>query len=714
MPVLENGTYRLEFDPASAAPVSILIKGLSGCDILTEKRLAANFRICLPLSDCLSNYIEGMQQQPVSADISGGVFRASFSELSSPNGVYPIDLEYSVGLEGDLIRFRARITNNCPHPIAEFWFPRLGGWTQFGSGREARLAEPGYTDCSHSIPLFREFPGAHAFGAEAAEYTRDYPGMAMPWWDIYDAEQSAGFYLGYHDPVFRFSTWHLYLHPTVSGNPGDSFLHGEQAAGEPAGLTFSHVRYPFIHSGETFDSGEFIIRLHRGDWHEGSMFYRDWFLAHFPLGGPDNWLRKQSAWFTSIIYQPEDRIVASYRGYDEWTREAQESGIKTFELIGWDKGGLERDYPEYVPEKKLGGKRGFHRLLAAIRSRGGRCLVFVNYNILDTAGSLFRRRLKRFKHQDRFGETPNWMSWGESTLVARKNISVRRHILASIVPEFQELLESYFLELVKAGASGFQIDKLCNNATLDFNPLNTRKPDEALCEGLVQAIARLLAKCREIDPEFCLASEASQDRLIPYVRVFYRNAAGASISPLRYVFPEWTACQHVSAPQDRNGVNGAVLTGAVICLEPDMYQAPLSKPLYRDLVCYVQEVERIRSGLRDTIFLGDYLDTTGAEIRDDKPGEDAGSLHYRVHANRHTGMRAIAIANFSACSRVYRWEFLHKEIPEADLYVPFESIRRVARTEPLAVGPFSLHVLLETEMLLTSREPGAADHQRSR
>ncbi|MCP4310948.1 MAG: hypothetical protein GY790_06765 [Bacteroidetes bacterium] len=36
--------------------------------------------------------------------------------------------------------------------------------------------------------------------------------------------------------------------------------------------------------------------------------------------------------------------------YDKWMVDAQKYGIDCFELIGWDKGGLERDYPVYETE----------------------------------------------------------------------------------------------------------------------------------------------------------------------------------------------------------------------------------------------------------------------------------------------------------------------------------------------------------------------------
>ena len=86
-------------------------------------------------------------------------------------------------------------------------------------------------------------------------------------------------------------------------------------------------------------------------------------------------------WFSSIIYQPEDKLIADYETYNTWCQDAEKYGIDCHEIIGWDKGGLERDYPDYVPEEKLGGKEGFQSLLQSIKSRNSKSLVFVNYNI---------------------------------------------------------------------------------------------------------------------------------------------------------------------------------------------------------------------------------------------------------------------------------------------------------------------------------------------
>jgi len=717
--VLQNDHYRLQIDVGTGAITSFLVKA-TNVDMIGEPRLAANFRISLPLPDYQANYIDGMQQTSSKVEHKDNTVTVSFSGMKSDKGTHPIDLTYTIALAGDQVVFRSKLTNNDTHPIAEFWFPRLGGWTRFGADRMSLVAMPWYTSCSHSVYLFKHYPGGMGLGSEAAEYSSEYPTMVMPWWSIWDPTTNRSLYLGYHDTTCRLSTWHTYLYPNSTGSGADAFFTPQQAGGQPVGLVFSHVRYPFIRAGETLDSGEFVFRVHEGDWHRGAKLYRQWFMQHFPFDKSKSWLRRQSAWFTSIIYQPEDRIVADFDTYARWCAEAQPFGINTFELIGWHKGGLERGYPEYVPEEKIGGRDGFRRAIASVHKQGGRILAFVNYNILDSATDLYKEKLRPFTHQDSFGATPNWMAWGESTLLARKGLCVRRHLLSSIVPPIEKMLEDYFVDVAKDGADGLQIDKLLVSNLLDFNPLNTRKPDEALNQGLVDGIARVYDKCRAVNPEFRLAGEALVDRLVPYIDVYYRAVGGFSISPLRYTFPEWTACYHVSAPRDFNGINAAVMLGAVICVEPQTYQASLANPLYKDLAAYIRETERIRAELRDTIFTGDYFDTLEAGITEvsvalnaaSQPAPPAsevvvpvgsatikpapsGALLFRVHGNQQTGRRALVVINTSQQDRVYTWDFQHKKVAEVQLYAPSQPMLAAKAGDALRIKAERFQVLLE-------------------
>ena len=353
--------------------------------------------------------------------------------------------------------------------------------------------------------------------------------------------------------------------------------------------------------------------------------------------------------------------------------------------------------------KSWAGVAGFRSLMQSIKGRGDKCLVFVNYNVMDSCTDWYKAELKPYTHQDTFGNTPNWMAWGESTLTARLGLSVRRHLLGSVVAPLEKVLEDKFVQLVKDGAPGFQVDKVVVNTALDFNPLNTLKPDVALCEGLVQSMARVFGKCKAIDPEFCVAAEALQDRLIPYVDVYYRAAGGFDIAPLRYVFPEWTSCLHVASPYEFNGVNSAVMTGAVICVEPGSYQESLGSAAYKQLGDYIREVQRIRGALADTIFLGEYLDMQGAFVQEVKENagtgpkytpSTSGALLYRVHRNPKTGQRAIVVANTWRDERKYLWGVPGEDGVSAEVHAPFEPVKTVSSADALSIPAERVQVLV--------------------
>ena len=688
---IENDNFKVEVDATTGVISSLYVKKNS-CELVAEKRLASNFRINLQMKDNLANYIDGAEQKAKSVNKSGNAITVSYSEMKSALGIYPIDLIYSITLNDDNLSFRSKLTNKDNNPISEFWFPRIGGMKDFGHNREARLAVPTYnTECGHNLNLFKEFPGMRRLGAEAAEFSTDYMYVTMPWWDIYDAKSDMGLYLGYHDTICRVSNMHTYLMPDMSGS-SDAWLTKEQAAGKPVGLVFSHIRYPFIKSGETLESGEFIVHVHKGDWHTGTQIYRKWFMAHFPFDNSNSWLRKKRMWFSSIIYQPEDRIVTDFKGYNQWTKDAKEYDVTCHELIGWNNGGLERNYPIYTPEDKIGGKTEFKKLLADIKDRGDKCLVFTNYNILDENTDWYKKDLHKYMAQTQYGKQAIGMGWGESTFLARRGLDVRYHVRASVVPELQKILDDQFVQLVKDGAQGLQMDKVISGAALDFNPLNKLKPDVALCEGLVQAIAGLDKKCKQVNPDFEMAGESGIDRFLTYFPVTYRNAKANAIASLRYVFPEWTSAIHVFYPRDFRGINSAVLNGAVVCVEPEEYQGSLKQPIYKDLAEYLQETDRIRGELNDIIFMGKFYDNQEAKIEEIN---SKGALLFKVHGHSKTDQRAIVVANNTVTSTIYIWKFTSKEIRQALLYSPFEAMKTVNQRDTLTIKGEGLNVLVE-------------------
>src|ERR1700683_88724 len=95
---IENEHFSLSLDPATGALSSVLVKR-NRSELIGEKRLLANFRLCLPLPDYQCNYIEGLDQKPVAVDRTGAGFTVRFSGMKSEKGEYSIDLSYTIALE---------------------------------------------------------------------------------------------------------------------------------------------------------------------------------------------------------------------------------------------------------------------------------------------------------------------------------------------------------------------------------------------------------------------------------------------------------------------------------------------------------------------------------------------------------------------------------------------------------------------------------------
>jgi hypothetical protein len=133
--------------------------------------------------------------------------------------------------------------------------------------------------------------------------------------------------------------------------------------------------------------------------------------------------------------------------------------------------------------------------------------------------------------------------------------------------------------------------------------------------------------------------------------------------------------------------------GAALCIEPQCYQAPLTHPLYEDLARYIQESERIRGELRDTIFTGDYLDTLVSSVRETPI--PSGQIHWRVHANLQSGKRAIVVVNASPEKRTYTWGFLNRKVKTAWLYEPFCARREVEQGKAVAIPGERFQVIVE-------------------
>jgi hypothetical protein len=621
-------------------------------EVIGEPRLGENFRILVPQEHYQANYFNSRDQKVSRIEAAPDGVLCTYDSLSNDRETLPVTVRYRIHVAGQQLQFSIEVQNPTDRKLAEVMYGIIGGQKGIGNRLDTESMVPGANNDLSPVLFTRFRPGFFGgggnFGTPYDAVTFTYPGsMPMGWIDIYNTKAGIGYYYANQDSDTRLMLLDVELRPYAKGAeikdnwPSPS----ELPAGEPIGLTMGWVNLPYLSSG-TFTSGPVALQVHQGDWREASRIYRSWFDQHFTVRPTPDWLRQENAWQSIILSNGEDVIWHRFSELPQLAADAKKYGITTFEILGWNIGGIDRGYPQYQPDPRLGTPEEFRDALAKMRAMGVHPLIFTNVDVADTATPLFQSRLKQYAVEGRWA--PDWplFGWGEGTISGTAGLTPSNMTLVSPShPEFRKLEMDQYLQLVRDGADGFQIDKSNGSNMLDFNPQLSVSPDKSLVPGILETFKELLASARAIRPDFSLAGETWSDRALPYVDVSYMRMGTIDIgSPvLKYTFPEWTATIFGTTPGDYNEINNGMRYGFVWDLAPRHYTASADEPLTRPFARYVSELIRIRKRYADLLFFGRFNDTVGATV---KGGEDIRYSVFDPFKPEGKG-RACVVVNFS-------------------------------------------------------------------
>jgi hypothetical protein len=645
--VIETALCTIRLDARSGDLIGLAWKE-PRVEVIQEARLGENFRILLPRPGFEANYFASKDQTVTRIQESPGVVTCFYESLRNKRGTVNVSVRYHIRFLEGRVEFSIEVDNPTDLPLAEVYFGIVGGQQGLVNRLDTESLVPGWV--SNIAPsIFTSFrAGGYGGGNLGIRYDAAgflYPGsMQMGWIEFFNRKAGLGLHYANHDVESRLTGLYLELRPfTKSAVVGSNWpTPADVPAGEPIGLTMGWLKFPYLKRG-TFASGPVALEIHRGDWHEGSALYRAWFDKHFEVRRPPSWLRREMAWQSIIISNCEDAVVWKFKDLPKLAADAKKYGVTTFEILGWDIGGIDRGYPQYRPDPRLGTPAEFRQALAEMKKLGVHPLIFANVQFADTATTLFKDQLRKFAINGRWAEDLPLMGWGEGTTSARMGLTTSNMTLVSPAhPEFREFLLKQFTRLVEDGADGFQLDKTNAAAFLDFNPALPTSPDRSFTEALLTTLDEVVRRCRAVNPEFALASEIFWDRSFPRVDVSYVRMGEIDMSStaLRYTFPEWTSTICAESPGDFNVMNNGMRYGLVWAMQPRHYNDSMDEPLTRPLSRYVQELVRIRNKHKALLFHGRFCDTLGAEV---KAGPE---VRYSVFEGLDTPGKACVVVNF--------------------------------------------------------------------
>ena len=429
-----------------------------------------------------------------------------------------------------------------------------------------------------------------------------YPGGAsMQWYDWYN--ENEGLYVGSHD--LSRHTVCLHVERDVKANV----------------LSMSVIRYPMIGAGEREQGAPTVYWPHRGDWHQGAKYYRAFMVASGSWKAPDqpDWARDFTGWLRLIFKQHHGECNWDYRDIPRLYDEAEAAGMKTIFLLGWEKGGFARRWPDYEVDDRMGGEECLKKGIAYVHSKGGKVLMFLSYALIDHQSDFYRLQggeectIKSMWGEDiPFAET----YCGEGTYRKIPNPPMPMYLSCPGADKWQEKMKLSADTCLDLGADGVLYDLGGLHPFFCFDQRHNHKKPSHSHEQKAERYQGLRENVKRHGSERIVLQEHVVDILSQHMDICQSVNSGRRteemLEMIRYTFPELIITNRESGQDEsdyRNDVNRTVLLGLRFDMTIFRCCGTLSDiPRY---AAYLKEVNALRARHGDTLLRGRFVDEEG-------------------------------------------------------------------------------------------------------
>ncbi len=304
-----------------------------------------------------------------------------------------------------------------------------------------KIRNPAFSDLS-SYAGFRKYERNDQFHTDLdAMYQSG--GASMQWYDWYT--ENEGLYCACEDLTRHAVT--LHIERDVKLNL----------------LRFGFIRYPMLKAGESWQGAACVFYPHLGDWHSGAKIYRAWMEKEggLSLPEPPEWCREFTGWLRVILKQHHGEINWTYADIPRLYDEVEAAGFKTLYLLGWEKGGFARMWPDFEVDDRLGGAEKLREGIRYVHNKGGKVLMFLSYALIDHQSKFYleqggdKATIKSIWNQDiPFSET----YCGEGTYRKIANPPMPMYVACPGAPIWQEKMKEAAKICLDLGADGVLYD----------------------------------------------------------------------------------------------------------------------------------------------------------------------------------------------------------------------------------------------------------------
>lgn len=304
-----------------------------------------------------------------------------------------------------------------------------------------RVRNPAFCDLS-SFAGFRKYERHDQFHTDMDALYQSH-GASMQWYDWYNQEE--GLYCSAEDTTLQALC-----------------LHVERDVAQNV-LRMGFIRYPMLEKGERWTAQAIDFFPHKGDWHAGAKLYRAFMDEKGGFQAPKrpDWCQDFTGWLRVILKQHHCELNWDFSDIPALYDELESAGFKTLYLLGWEKGGFARMWPDYVVDDRMGGEKKLREGIAYVHKKGGKVLMFLSYALIDHQSRFYREEggdkatIKSIWGEDiPFAET----YCGEGTYRKIANPAMPMYFSCPGAPIWQEKMKEAARVCLELGADGVLYD----------------------------------------------------------------------------------------------------------------------------------------------------------------------------------------------------------------------------------------------------------------
>lgn len=350
---------QVAIDAASGA--MLRFTAANGTEFSSGAKGRGLLRISAPMPDYPSHFVElGTHGAPTIARDGEGL-RITHDRLKTRYADLDIKVEVTLQPTKAGLVMRARVVNNSPLRLPQIAFPQLLGLLPVGGHEETRVRmSRGTLHPLRDITMrpddatFLDIPLQRYYGYGAFEFS-------MKWLDF--GSPVGGLTLYGRDE--RYATQALLVE-----RPG--------RMAETVDIRWIHM--PLIEPGESWDSGDFVVLLHEGDWHAGARAFAEFARPAYPYNAPQpirEALAIRSIW---AAVRNADAPEAGIGRIADFAAELTDPELGVAELVVWHwwrKNGL-----PILLDPRMGSEDDLAAALKKCREMGMPVSLFVSHHLL--------------------------------------------------------------------------------------------------------------------------------------------------------------------------------------------------------------------------------------------------------------------------------------------------------------------------------------------